>query len=169
MSDTEESQNSQVSEHEEEEEEVKNKYIHSLIERIVEKYPELDKKCIYKLLIKKSRFYYNECESMKDDPLWEKIINEAEAYKVENEDIGCSDTASFECAFREHKPLIMEMIENVINDDDSMENDHDDDGDDMEDEDGKNEVEDNNSIMDHYNARIIANQLGNKNVKHRRN
>ena len=106
-----------MSNHEESSEasEVKNKYLHALIERIVERDPDIDKKDIYKKLVKKCNFYFNECESMKEDPLWQKIVEKADEYAGEHEDTGCSGKASFECALREHKPLLMEMIENVLN------------------------------------------------------
>ena len=130
MSDIEESSSNSDSS---EASEVKNKYLHALIERIVERNPDLNKKYIYKKLIKMCNFYYNECESMKEDPLWLKIVEKAEEYVGEHEDTGCSEKASFECALREHKPLIMEMIENVLNEEGEDEDESMDDADSVED------------------------------------
>lgn len=119
------------------EEEVKNQYIDRLIKRIHANNPDSDEKTIYKLLVKKSKFYYDECVAMKEDPLWEKITERAENYKEEGEDIGISESASFMCAFRAYKPLIMEMISNIINpnENESMETENEDD--DQQDESGE--------------------------------
>lgn len=99
----------------EEQSEVKNNFFHLLIERLMERYTNLDKKCIYKLLIKKCKFYYHQSVAMQNDPLWEKLVNEAENYKADQEETGVSESASFEYAMKQHKPIIMEMISEFIN------------------------------------------------------
>ena len=102
--------------------EIKNKYIDKLIRRILDKYPDLSKKCIYRLLTRNCAFYYNETAEMEDDPLWQKIIDNAKNIALDNEDTGMSKAASFKASMREHKPTILEMI-SVYFDDDSSNSD----------------------------------------------
>lgn len=111
------SQDTVMSEKEEvetETEENEQDYFDILISRITEKYPDLNSKCIYKMLVKKAKFYYNECAEMKEDKLWETISEKADSYKELNEDINPSDEAAFEYAMKKHKAVIIEKIKNNI-------------------------------------------------------
>ena len=102
-------------------------YFETLIERVAENYPDFSVKCMYKILVKKCKFYYEECAQMKEDKLWETIVNEAEDYESTNEDFEPSAGASFEHAMKTHKPVIIELIKKVIKEESEEEEDEDDD------------------------------------------
>ena len=120
--------------------EYNNNYIRSLIGRIIDKHPNIDAKCIYKLLLNRCKFYYSQFQEMNDDSLWQNIAMDAVTYKDENEQAGISDSASFEYGMRNHKPVLMELIKEILNDDEEEE---------------EEEME-NESIMDEKEAEIIA-------------
>lgn len=101
--------------------EVQNVFFKTMIDELLEKYPDLDKKCIFKLLVKKIKYYYIRKIMMEDDNLWDKVVNEANTYKDDVNDTGASDSAAIEYAVKEFKPIIMEMISDSINEEEDIE------------------------------------------------
>lgn len=122
------------------------------IKQILERYPDIDKKCIFKLLVKKCKHYYDQSVAMQNDPLWEKVVIEAESYKDEQDEVNVSESASFEHGMKHFKPIIMEMISDLMNEEKEEETSQDVDDDDDDD--------DENSVHANANNEAINNQKG---------
>ena len=76
-----------MSQSSEEEQNGKDVYIRSLVQKIYDNISvneEIDLTMIYKTLIKKVKFYYNEFKMMEEDELWAKIVQKTEDCKEES-------------------------------------------------------------------------------------
>ena len=117
----------ETQESESEEEEEYNPYFQDLIKKVVDLNPEYTRKRVYKTLLKKAKHYYSQCSQMKQDKLWEKIEEDLDLNEDDNKDAGASAGACFEIAIKKYKPIVMDMIKDVIDQKESEEDEEEDD------------------------------------------
>lgn len=91
-------------------------FIHSLIKQIIDD-PEnegLDIKEIYTKLIEECKEKYQDMKDAEEDELWKCVVEKAESFIENNEELKISYPAAFEKGMKKYKCVIMQYIKDIM-------------------------------------------------------